>query len=73
MGIRVSLTFFNEFEGNLALPSTPKPIQDKDMAMAHVSCKTCLHLPEDVSSTGEDRCWMGATFQISHLVGSKLN
>jgi hypothetical protein len=50
----VKLTFFNELECNLALASTTKAIQNKDMTLPQIFGKICTHLRENVMPSSEN-------------------
>jgi hypothetical protein len=43
-GRSVDLTFFNEFECDLALPSTTEAMQDEDMTLPRIGKEVCMHL-----------------------------
>ena len=50
----VDLTFFNEFECNLALPSTTEAMQDEDVTLPQIGREVCMHLRQDISPAGKD-------------------
>jgi hypothetical protein len=46
------LANLHKFEGNLALPTSTKAMQDKDMAF-RILQELCLHLVKNLSSANE--------------------
>ena len=61
--LSVNLRFFNEFECNLALPSTAKSVQDEDVTLSDIAREISMHLREYVLSPGKDRRRGRATSQ----------
>ena len=53
-GRSVDLTFFNEFECNLALPSTTEAMQDEDVTLPQIGREGRVHFGEDISPAGKD-------------------
>ena len=53
-GRSVDLTFFNELECNLALPSTTEAMQDEDVTHPQIGREVSVHLGEDVLPAGKD-------------------
>jgi hypothetical protein len=53
-GRSVDLTFFNEFECDLALPSTTEAMQDEDMTLPKIGREVFVHLREDILPAGKD-------------------
>ena len=62
-GLSVDLRFFNEFECNLALPSTTEAVQDEDVTLPQIAREVCAHLSENIFSAGKDWCRRRATLQ----------
>ena len=61
--LSVDLTFFNEFECNLALPGTAESVQDEDVTSPNIGREICVHLGKNVFSAGKDWCRGRATSQ----------
>jgi hypothetical protein len=62
-GLSVELTFFNEFECNLALPGTAESMQDEDVTSPNIVGEICAHPRKNVFSAGKDWCRGRATSQ----------